>query len=124
MNKKNNKYNQLHILYVSNCQRSVQTIIVKETNKLWTDVMYSLRSKHPEHFPGDINNFYRWGSLKKEDAYQIIHNNYWIMMYGPDFNELLKAWDNKFNLSTSPRIGAEQDFVEVVNLLNNKDIIL
>ena len=121
---KNNKYTQLHILYVSNYQSSVQTIIVKETNKLWTDVMHPLHSKHPGYFPGDTNNFYYWGSLKKEDAYKIIHNKYWIMMYGPDFNQLLKTWSSRFNLGTSPRIGAEEGFVEAVNLLNSKAIVL
>lgn len=119
---KNNKYTQLHILYVSNYQHAVQTIVVKETKKVWTDVMHALYSKFSEKFAEDRYSFYHWGSLKKEEAYKIIHNKYWIMMYGPDFDKLLQAWNDKFNLSELPRAGADIAFKEIVDKLNSNEV--
>ena len=124
MTKKNNKYTQLHILYVSNYQSAVQTIVVKETKKLWTDMMHTLYFKFSEKFAEDRYSFFHLGSLKKEEAYKIIHNKYWIMMYGPDFNKLVQTWNSKFNLGECPRVGTDIMFKEIVDQLNNNEIAM
>lgn len=124
------KYTRLHIFYVNGYRNSAQTIIVKETDKMWQDVTSNLFHHFPEMFsdgfPETMNfKFYYWGHLKKEMAYKPIFSKYYFMMYGPDLNKLKEAWKSNTGFDDELPIGYNvEELINAVNLLNNGEISL
>lgn len=127
MAKKNVNYIPMHVIYIGDYHSCVQTFIAKETERQWEDITHhlctpSLHSWYKDMILGDRYNLYNYGILKKENAYKIIHNKYWIMMYGPDFDKLVQTWNSRFYLGEYPRIKGEAWLNEAIDKLNKGEI--